>query len=146
MQKWYWNKNEDVKTETFFPMRSERGDPELVRGKKIFKKRSQKQQRRNFFSQRVVNPSNKLSRKEVQSTKTSSFKSRFDKKEISRREVRHGRGTGHTNCCTVWPRRFWSIIHKMVTRVFLHFSSWNGVSWKWASTGLWCGAYYTLEV
>ena len=86
------NKNVDVKTETFFPMRSERGDPELVRGKKIFKKRSQKQQRRNFFSQRVVNPWNKLSRKEVQSTKTSSFKSRFDKKEISRREVRHGRG------------------------------------------------------
>ena len=86
------NKNVDVKTETFFPMRSERGDPELVRGKKIFKKRSRKQQRRNFFSQRVVNPWNKLSRKEVQSTKTSSFKSRFDKKEISRREVRHGRG------------------------------------------------------
>ena len=86
------NKNVDVKTETFFTMRSERGDPELVRGKKIFKKRSRKQQRRNFFSQRVVNPWNKLSRKEVQPTKTSSFKSRFDKKEISRREVRHGRG------------------------------------------------------
>ena len=86
------NKNVDVKTETFFPMRSERGDPELVRGKKIFKKRSRKQQRRNFFSQRVVNPWNKLSKKEVQATKTSSFKSRFDKKEISRREVRHGRG------------------------------------------------------
>ena len=86
------NKNVDVKTETFFLMRLERGDPELVRGKKIFKKRSRKQQRRNFFSQRVVNPWNKLSRKEVQSTKTSSFKSRFDKKEISRREVRHGRG------------------------------------------------------
>ena len=82
----------DTKPETFFQMRNERGDPELFRGKKIFKKRSRKLQRRNVFSQRVVNPWNKLSRKEIQSLKTSSFKDRFDKNEINRREARHGRG------------------------------------------------------
>ena len=81
-------KKVDVKTDKFFQMRTERGDPELIRGKKIFKKRSRKLQRRNVFSQRVVNPWNKLSRMEVQSLKTSTFKARFDKKEASRREVR----------------------------------------------------------
>ena len=81
----------DSKPETFFQMRDERGDPELVRGMKIFKKRSQKLQRRNFFSQRVVNPWNKISRNEIQSLKTSSFKARFDKNEIDRREARQGR-------------------------------------------------------
>ena len=73
-------------------MREERRGPELFRGKKIFKKRSQKLQRRNFFSQRVVNPWNKLSRNEIQSLKTSSFKARFDKNEIDRKEARHRRG------------------------------------------------------
>ena len=85
-------KKVDVKTETFFQMRSERGDPELFRGKKIFKKRSRKLPRRNVFSQRVVNPWNKLTREEVQSLKTSSFKSHFDKKEVSRKEARQGSG------------------------------------------------------
>ena len=82
----------DTKTETFFQLREERGDPELFRGKKIFKKRSQKLQRRNFFTQRVVNPWNKLSRNEIQSQKTSSFKARFDKNEIDRKEARNRRG------------------------------------------------------
>ena len=91
----------DIKSETFFQMRNERGDPELFRGKKIFKKRSRKFQRRNVFSQQVVNPWNKLSRKEIQSLKTSSFKDRFDKNEIDRREARHGRGAGYISSCTI---------------------------------------------
>ena len=85
-------KKVDVKARTFFQMRSERGDPELFRGKKLFKKRSQKLPRRNVFSQRVVNPWNKLTREEVQSLKTSSFKSHFDKNGVSRREARQGSG------------------------------------------------------
>ena len=79
---------EDIDPEIFFEMRIERGDPELQRGLKIVKKRSKKAPRRNVFSQRVVNPWNKLSRKEIKSKKTSTFKKRFDKKEVIRRGIR----------------------------------------------------------
>ena len=57
-------------------MATERGDPELLRGEKIFKKRSRKGLRANTFSQRVVNPWNNLSKKEVKAKKTSGFKAR----------------------------------------------------------------------
>ena len=49
-------KKMDVKTDKFFQIRTEMGDPKLIRGKIIFKKRSRKLQRRNVFSQQVVNP------------------------------------------------------------------------------------------
>ena len=73
----------------------ERVDPELFRGRKIFKERPGGVKRQNAFSQRVVNPWNKLSREEAMAGKTSSFKSRFNKKEDTRRgdrEENRGRG------------------------------------------------------
>ena len=73
-------------------MAEERGDPELRRGLKIFKKRSRRGRRRNVFSQRVVNPWNHEKREVVQAMKTSGFKAKFDREEVSRREVREGRG------------------------------------------------------
>ena len=79
---------EDIDPEIFFQLRYERGDPELHRGLKIFKKRSKKAPRRNVFSQRVPNPWNTLSRKETKSKKTSGFKAWFDKKEVIRRVIR----------------------------------------------------------
>ena len=77
---------EDIDPEIFFQLRYERGDPELHRGLKIFKKRSKKAPRRNVFSQRVPNPWSILSRKEIKSKKTSGFNVQFDKKEVIRRE------------------------------------------------------------
>ena len=80
---------ENVNREKFFQMVSEsRGDPELLRGEKIFKKRSKNGLRANTFSQRVVTSWNKLSKNEVQAKKTSSFKAQFDKNELVRRRVR----------------------------------------------------------
>ena len=79
---------ENVRKENFFQMSAERGDPELFRGLKIFKKRARKSLRRNTFSQRVTNPWNKLTKKEVQAKKTSSFKANFDKNEVDRKMER----------------------------------------------------------
>ena len=72
-------------------MAEERGDPELRRGLKIFKKRS-KRGRRNVFSQRVVNPWNHEKKNVVQERKISGFKAKFDKEEEERRGAREGRG------------------------------------------------------
>ena len=83
---------DDIKRETFFQMAGERGDPELRRGLKIWKERPKQMRRKNVFSQRVVNPWNHEKREVVQALKTSGFKSRFDREEASRREVREGRG------------------------------------------------------
>ena len=52
---------------------------ELLRGEKLFKKRSNKGLKANIFSQRIVNPWNKLSKNEDQARKTSGFKAHFDK-------------------------------------------------------------------
>ena len=80
---------ENVNREKFFQMVSEsRGDPELLRGEKIFKKRSKNGLRANTFSQRVVTSWNKLSKNEVQAKKTSGFKAQFDKNELVRRSAR----------------------------------------------------------
>ena len=83
---------DDTNRETFFQMAEERGDPELRRGLKIFKKRSRRGRRRNVFSQRVVNPWNHEKKKVVQERKTSGFKAKFDKEEGERRGAREGRG------------------------------------------------------
>ena len=87
---------EGVKREDFFQAAMERGDPNLVRGKKFFKKRSNGQIRQNTFSQRVVNPWNKLSKGEVMAETTSGFKSKFDGREKDTRrqdrEENSGRG------------------------------------------------------
>ena len=79
---------ENINRENFFQMAAERGNLELLRGEKIFKQRSKKTLRANTFSQRVVNPWNKLSKNEVQAKKTSGFKTHFDKNEVERRRVR----------------------------------------------------------
>ena len=83
---------DDTNRETFFQMAEERGDPELRRGLKIFKKRSRRGRRRNVFSQRVVNPWNHEKKKVVQERKTSGFKAKFDEEEKERRGAREGRG------------------------------------------------------
>ena len=69
-------------------MATERGHPELLRGEKIFKKRSKKGLRANTFSQHVVTSWNKLSKNEVQAKKTSGFKAQFDKNMLVRRNER----------------------------------------------------------
>ena len=71
-------------------MNDERGDPELNRGLVIFKKRTSGRKRRKYtFSQRVVNPWNKLQKEEVQAKKTSNFKAKFDANEVRRSERRN---------------------------------------------------------
>ena len=84
---------EGISKNIFFEMRNERGDPEANRGLVIFKKRTSGRCRRKFtFSQRVVNPWNKLKREEVQAKKTSNFKAKFDVEEIRRRRNRRNMG------------------------------------------------------
>ena len=81
----------------FFDLRYERGDPELNRGLKIFKKRTSGRERRKYkFSRRVVIPWNKLQREKVQARKTSNFKAKFDVKETRRRISRIDRGGNRT--------------------------------------------------
>ena len=79
-----------LNSDILFDRRVERGDPELHRGHKIFKKRCEKGVRSNFFSQRVVNPWNNLRKEEVQANKTSGFKGKFDKNEKERKRARAG--------------------------------------------------------
>ena len=84
--------NEGLNPDIFFEKKVERGDPELHRGNVIYKKRNKgKAVRMNFFSQRVVNPWNKLTRGEVQANKISGFKNKFDHSEKGRRSARENR-------------------------------------------------------
>ena len=64
---------EGVKRADFFQPAVERGDPNLFRGGKIFKKRFNGYKRGRSFSQRIVNPWNNLSREEVSKCKISGF-------------------------------------------------------------------------
>ena len=82
---------ENIDYKFFFRRRVERDDPTLICGLKIFKKRGKRKRRRNVFSMRVVNPWNKLKRKEVRAKKTSGFKANFDKSEVAKRVARLGR-------------------------------------------------------
>ena len=68
--------------------------------KKIYRKRSRLNVRRNFFSQRVGPIWNNLSREEVEAKKTSKFKEVHDIKEIGRRRHREGD-------IFVWYRGHW---------------------------------------
>ena len=78
--------NEEINRNIFFEMRNERWDPEANRGLVIFKKRTSGRCRSKFtFSQRVVNPWNKLQKKELQAKKTSNFKAKFDANEVKRK-------------------------------------------------------------
>ena len=88
---------EGISRNIFFKMRKERGNPELFRGLVIFKKRTTGRLRRKYtFSQRVVNPWNKLRREEVQAIKTSNFKAKFDANEMRRRIDRRNLGGNRT--------------------------------------------------
>ena len=82
---------EDVDCDRYFKMARERGNPDLVRGHKIYKGRCNRKQRRNTFSMRVANPWNKLPKNVVSSQKTSGFKAGLDKYEKDKRLVRNGR-------------------------------------------------------
>ena len=103
---------EGISRNIFFKMRKERGNPELYRGLVIFKKRTTGRLRRKYtFSQRVVNPWNKLRREEVQAIKTSNFKAKFDANEMRRRIDRRNLGGNRTlfqrlYVWVEWSRRF----------------------------------------
>ena len=74
----------------FFRMSAERGNPELIRGMKIFKKGFNGNKTRYVFSHRVVDRWNELQRDEVEAGTTSTFKARYDIREADRREARMG--------------------------------------------------------
>ena len=48
------------------------------------------------FSQRVVNPWNKLQKKELQAKKTSNFKAKFDANEVKRKSNKRNLGGNRT--------------------------------------------------
>ena len=83
-------RKEDVDPSKFFQMSTERGNPELIRGKKIFKKGFNGNKRRYVFSHRVVDGWNELERDEVEAGTISTFKARYDIREADRREARRG--------------------------------------------------------
>ena len=88
---------EGINRDTFFELRNKRGDPERNRGLVIFKKRTSGRGMRKYtFSQRVVNPWNKLEKEEVQARKTSNFKAKFDTNEVKRRVSRRNGGGNRT--------------------------------------------------
>ena len=87
---------EKIDPTSYFRVANERGDPELARGYRLINSNSQRrvpnsERRRNTFSQRVIVPWNRLSRDEVSAPTTSTFKTRFDKRDIERRAQREGR-------------------------------------------------------
>ena len=75
----------DVNRDLFFEMAPIRGNPEEVRNLKIFKKRFNRNKRKYFFSQRVVEKWNQLSNEEVNAPKTSGFKANYDRMEVERK-------------------------------------------------------------
>ena len=80
---------EDVKRDIFFELAPARGDPEIARNAKIYRKRVNQNKRKYFFSQRVVEKWNQLTNEEVNAAKTSGFKANYDKKEAERRAARN---------------------------------------------------------
>ena len=64
-------------------MAEERGNSELRRWLKSFKKILRRGRRRNVFSQRVVNPWNNEKREWVQARKSSGFKEKFNRANMS---------------------------------------------------------------
>ena len=80
---------EGISPDKFFEMATVRGDPEIARGKKIFRKHSNLDKRKYFFSQRAPVRWNNLSKKEVDAPSTSVFKKEFDLAEPSRTLARY---------------------------------------------------------
>ena len=75
----------DVNRDIFFKLAPIRGNPEEARNLKIFKARFNRNKRKYFFSQRVVEKWNQLSNEEVNAPKTSGFKANYDRKEAERK-------------------------------------------------------------
>ena len=84
-------KKEGISPDKFFPMANVRGDPEIARGRKIYRKRSRLNKRKYFFSQRVPIRWNRLSKKEVEAPSTSVFKKEYDIAEPTRMGTRYTR-------------------------------------------------------
>ena len=65
--------------------------PSMFRGrshsKKLYRKYTRLNVRKNWFTQRVITKWNSLTTEEVESNKTSGFKRRYDRKEAERRLV-----------------------------------------------------------
>ena len=80
---------EGIRPDKFFTMTAARGDPEIARGKKIFRKRSKLDKRKHCFSQRAPIKWNNLSKKEVEAPSTSVFKKEYDLAEPSRMGARY---------------------------------------------------------
>ena len=70
-------------------MTAVRGDPEIARGKKIYRKRCNLDKRKHCFSQRAPIKWNNLSKKEVEAPSTSVFKKEYDLAEPSRMGARY---------------------------------------------------------
>ena len=83
------SRKEGISPDKFFTMANVRGDPEIARGKKIYRKRSNLDKRKHCFSQRVPIKWNNLSKKEVEASSTSVFKKEYDLAEPSRTGTRH---------------------------------------------------------
>ena len=75
----------DVSRDLFFKMAPIRGNSEEARNLKIFKKRFNRNKRKYFFSQRVIEKWNQLSNEEVNAHKTSGIKANYDRKEAERK-------------------------------------------------------------
>ena len=80
---------EGISADKFFKMARERGDPDIARGKKIYRERSNLNKRTYFFSQRAPVNWNNLSKKEVDAPSTSVFKKEYDLAEPSRAGARY---------------------------------------------------------
>ena len=88
---------EDINPNKFFQMSSERGDPDLARGHKIFVKGGSSERRKHVFSKRVVEDWNNLEREEVEAETIATFKARFDIWEADRKKTRESRIYGYLN-------------------------------------------------
>ena len=70
---------EDIKPDRFFTKAEVRGDPDLTHNMKLYKHRFNKDTRKYFLVNRVIDNWNLLSKEVVEVEKTSTFKRKYDK-------------------------------------------------------------------
>ena len=78
---------EDIKPDRFFTKAEVRGDPDLTHNMKIFKHRFEKDIRKYFMMNRVIEGWNLLDKEVVEVEKTSAFKKKYDKFVANKRGV-----------------------------------------------------------
>ena len=78
---------EDIKPDRFFTKAEVRGDPDLTHNMKIFKHRFEKDIRKYFMMNRVIEGWNLLDKEVVEVDKTSAFKKKYDKFVADKRGV-----------------------------------------------------------